>query len=156
MNQQKNSLLKEKIIGWGTVIFIIMFFLFFLFDIWTNDEEQTPPISKEQPVIFKKNIVGDGDETTIKAYDNTGVAYLFLTKETFSAWSEAVVERNQLVANQLLASGKILEIPDGTRIKLLIMQAIDGESMYRIRILEGKYKGQEGYIYSNSFVSEKK
>jgi len=74
--------------------------------------------------------------------DGTGHLYLSVDEKAFDAYSDAAVAKDMIGINELIRSGRLIPIIEGTHILVLDI----GFFKTKVRVLEGRHKGEAGWV----------
>jgi hypothetical protein len=90
--------------------------------------------------ISKSDKIPVGSEVTLQG--GTSGAGVPIDLDAFEEYWHAIGAHNNHTIRRLILEGRLILVDNGTKATTLS----DGSSFYRIRILQGRYAGQTGYI----------
>lgn len=94
-----------------------------------------------------ENSVGVGSEGKLYMKDASSV-FLAVDQKAYEELTKAVVAGDRDTARRLLEAGRVIEVPNHTRVRVLARAFFQA----RVKILEGSYVGREGLVASELVV----
>lgn len=101
--------------------------------------QKTVPLTSSTPITPQKTTSSSGDSYL---YNGTGNVAVALSESAMDKAVDAAIKKDYQKFDSLVLSGELLPIKDGTKIQILSA----GMARTKIRIEDGAYSGQIGYV----------
>lgn len=138
----------KKAIGCLVIILLVVGFVILLVALGGSGEKSSSPTTQS-------SILGVGEEGVLNnnsdKNDVSGVAILAVDEKAFDDFTQASIADDKLGYSQMLGAGRLFVVDNGTAVKVIDIKFL-GKT--EVRVLEGDYFGESGWIASEFIVSK--
>jgi len=154
MTNETETKLKESIWGkpWLWMIAVLIIIIISLLD-GEEKKETLPLITPSSNTVT--SVLDIGEEGILNnnsdKNDTSGISILAIDEKAFDDFTQASIANDKYEFNKMINSGRLFTIPNGTAVKVI---DIKSPGRTKIRVLEGKYVGESGWIAFEFILSK--
>ncbi len=135
----------KKAVGCLVVFLVIFIFIIVLIAISGDSRNSSPttqPATRSQTLgVGEDGIVNNNSDKN----DTSGIAILAVSEFYFDEFTQLSIARDEIGFRKMVSEGKLFTVKNGTAVKVIDLKFL-GKT--KVRILEGDYLGESGWIAS--------